>query len=57
MMLTSRDEEGGASHRKSAAKEGKGTAMMTARTKAKETFNAYDENQVTSWDVDAHHHM
>ena len=57
MMLTSRDEEGGASHRTSAAKEGKGTAMMTARTKAKETFNAYDENQVTSWDVDAHHHL
>jgi hypothetical protein len=46
MMLTSREEEGGVSHRASVARESRGGVMMTARTRAKETYNAYDENQV-----------
>jgi hypothetical protein len=46
-MLTSRDEEGGVSHRPTAARESRGDVMMTARTRAKETYNSYDENQVT----------
>ncbi len=45
MMLTSRDEDGGDVHRAALLKESKG-GVMTARTRAKETYNSYDENQV-----------
>ncbi len=61
MLLTSRGDGGGQSFRAGkdggggdgggqsfrAGKDGAGGAALTARTRAKETYNAYDENQVT----------
>ena len=56
LMLTSRYDDDGAaaaavgavSHRAVGRKEGGTAAAITARTRAKETYNAYDENQVIS---------